>query len=246
MGDVESWARPLTVDAAMLLGWTEPIQVAPLAAVAVVAAAIVLSVPRVTWRWFGLITTLVHELGHAFAAAITGRRISGIRINMNHSGSMASAGGNLSFAVSGAAGYPAPALTGLAMVWAVFAGYPSAALVVIAVWCGVTMLVFIRNAAGFLVLAAVAAAAGLLWWFGSSQAQSWTLLVVAVALIVGAVRGLLTVIAVHVRRRAELHTSDAYLLWKATGIPSPVWLLLWTGLVGGSAVCAFSVYNTSI
>jgi hypothetical protein len=37
--------------------------------------AAALSVPRATWRWFGLVSTVVHELGHAFSALMVGHRV---------------------------------------------------------------------------------------------------------------------------------------------------------------------------
>src|SRR5690554_3005758 len=96
---------------------------------AILAAAALLSVPRATWQWFGLFTTLVHELGHAVAALLTGRIVHGIRIRRNHSGDALSSGrGALGTVVSGVMGYPAPAVVGAAQLWSVFNGYTTAAL----------------------------------------------------------------------------------------------------------------------
>ena len=52
----------------------------------ILACAVVLSIPRITWRWFGLYVTFVHELGHAYAALMTGRFVHGLRIGLDHSG----------------------------------------------------------------------------------------------------------------------------------------------------------------
>ena len=52
----------------------------------ILLAAAALSIPNATWRYFGLFSTVVHELGHAFAALMTGRRVTGIRLNFDHSG----------------------------------------------------------------------------------------------------------------------------------------------------------------
>ena len=40
----------------------------------VFAVATALSIPRATWKYFGLLATATHELGHAFAAVISGQR----------------------------------------------------------------------------------------------------------------------------------------------------------------------------
>ena len=205
-------------------------------------AAAALSVPRFTWQWFGLFTTLVHELGHAVAALLTGRFVPGIRIRRNHSGEAVSSGrGSLSQVVSGFFGYPAPAIVGAAQLWSVFEGYTAIALLVGGVILALTLLV-IRNLFGVLVVLASAAVSAALWFAATPQAQSYALLIVGVALLVGSVRGLLTVIGVHTRRRDQLQTSDAYLLYRRTHVPSVVWLALWTALIAACIAFTVSVY----
>lgn len=205
-------------------------------------AAAALSVPRFTWQWFGLFTTLVHELGHAVAALLTGRFVHGIRIRRNHSGEAVSSGrGSLSQVVSGFFGYPAPAIVGAAQLWSVFEGYTAIALLVGGVILALTLLV-IRNLFGVLVVLASAAVSAALWFAATPQVQSYALLIVGVALLVGSVRGLLTVIGVHTRRRDQLQTSDAYLLYRRTHVPSVVWLALWTALIAACIAFTVSVY----
>jgi len=87
-----------------------------------------------------------------------------------------------------------------------------------------------------------AAISALLWFFAPATVQGYALLVIGIALLVGAVRALGTVIGVHVRRRDQLASSDAYLLYRRTGIPSPIWLLLFTALIGGCCVAAVASY----
>lgn len=60
---------------------------------------------------------------------------------------------------------------------------------------------------------------------------------VGLALLVGSVRDLVNVISVHLVRRSELPTSDAYLLFRRTMIPSPVWLVLFSGTIGWPQPC---------
>lgn len=208
----------------------------------IVLAAAVLSIPRLTWQWFGLFTTLVHELGHAVAAMLTGRFVHGIRIRRNHSGEAVSSGrGGFGSVVSGFFGYPAPALVGAAQLWSVFAGYTAIALLVGGVILVLTLLV-VRNLFGVLVVIASAGVSAALWFAATPEVQSYALLVVGIALLVGSVRGLLTVIGVHVRRRDQLQTSDAYLLYRSTHVPSVVWLALWAVLIAACILFTISVY----
>ena len=208
----------------------------------IVAIAAALSLPRATWQYFGLFATLVHELGHAVAAILSGRAVHGIRIRRNHSGDALSRGrGVFGTVVSGVFGYPAPAIVGAAQLWSVVNGYTALALFVGGALLVVTLLV-IRNAFGAIVVIVSAAISALLWFFATPTVQGYSLLVIGIALLVGAVRALGTVIGVHVRRRDQLSTSDAYLLFRRTGIPSPFWLLLFTVLIGGCCVFATRAY----
>jgi hypothetical protein len=208
----------------------------------ILVAAAALSIPRVTWQYFGLFTTLVHELGHAFAAVLTGRVVQGIRIHRNHSGDAISRGrGLFGTIISGVFGYPAPAIVGTALLWSVFNGHTAIALFVGGVILLLTILV-IRNLFGALVVLGSAAVSAVLWLYATSTVQSYALLVLGVALLVGSVRGLATVVGVHVSRRDQLATSDAYLLFRRTGIPSPLWLALFTILIGGCCVLAVLAY----
>ncbi len=189
-----------------------------------------------------MFTTLVHELGHALAAVLSGRVVHGIRIRRNHSGDALSSGrGGFGTVVSGVLGYPAPAIVGAAQLWSVFNGYTAIALFAGGVVLLLTLLV-IRNVFGALVVLASAAVSAALWVYATPAVQSYALLVLGAALLVGAVRGLATVIGVHVRRRDQLPTSDAYLLYRRTGVPSVVWLAIFAALIGGCWLLTVMAY----
>ena len=229
-------------DWASLFTRADPLDVSTPVLLVILAIAAILSIPRVTWQVFGLFTTLVHELGHALAAILTGRVVHGIRIRRNHSGDALSSGrGGVGPVISGVMGYPAPAIVGALQLWSVFNGYTSMALFLGGIILLLTLLV-IRNLFGVLVvLASVAVTAGL-WFFATPEVQGYALLVIGVALLVGSVRGLATVIGVHTSRREQLSTSDAYLLYRRTHVPSPVWLTLFAILIGASVVFAIWSY----
>ena len=223
---------PFSIDWAALFTRAEPVELNHALTLGIIAVAAALSVPRVTWSIFGLFTTLVHELGHAVAAVLTGRVVRGIRIRRNHSGDALSTGRGRSV-ISGVAGYPAPAIVGVAQLWSVFNGWTSLALFIGGVILVLTLLV-IRNLFGVLVVVAAIAVSASLWFFASPEVQSYALLVLGASLLVGSVRGLLTVVHVHISRRSQLETSDAYLLFRRTGVPSGVWLLIFAAII---AVC---------
>jgi hypothetical protein len=231
-----------SLDVPSLLGRTEPVDVSTAVLIGLLVAAAALSLPRLSWQYFGLFTTLVHELGHAFAALLSGRRVSGIQVHRNHAGSARTVGrGVLGTVISGFFGYPTPAIVGAILFWCVLSGYQTVALLVGTVIIALTAL-FIRNWFGAAVVIVSAATSGAIWYFGSTEVQGYTLLVVAVALMVGAVRAFFGVVSVHTSRRRELASSDAYLLYQRTRIPSPIWLLLMAAVIAASLYFAVTAF----
>ncbi|MFE4544010.1 M50 family metallopeptidase [Arthrobacter sp. NPDC056727] len=213
------------------------VSVTELLAVVLIAAA--LSVPRATWRYFGLLATVTHELGHAFAALTSGQRLGGIRLQLNHGGTTTSYTRGRAAAVwSGFWGYPVPGVTGAALVWAGFSGWGPAAmsaglLVLLA------SLIFIRNAAGVLILLGAVVAVAALIINVPAAFTGHVAIVLGVALLVAAVRDLLKLTNVHLRRRDQLRSSDAYILYRATAVPSGVWIALFSLVVVACWVVAW-------
>ncbi|WP_423181496.1 M50 family metallopeptidase [Arthrobacter sp. NyZ413] len=201
----------------------------------ILVAAVLLSGPRQTWRWFGLYVTFVHELGHAFAALMTGRVVHGLRIGLDHSGQLLSSGrGKFGAVWSGFWGYPSPAVVGVALIWSVSAGHSGAAMSIGALVLLVA-LVFLRGFAGIFVAVCCAAIAQLLLVFANAATVSHVVLGLGMALEVGAVRDWFKVAAVHTRRRNRLASSDAFILARSTGVPSWLWLFGFATVIATSA-----------
>lgn len=206
---------------------------------AVVLVAVVLSVPGATWRYFGLFATVTHELGHAFAALTSGQRLGGIKLRLNHSGTTTSyTRGRFAAVWSGFWGYPVPGMTGAGLVWSGFNGWGPAAmsaglLVLLA------SLIFIRNAAGVLILLAAVAGTGALIIGVPAVFTGHVAIILGLALLVASVRDLAKLTHVHLRRRDQLRTSDAYILYRATAVPSAVWIALFSLVVAASWLVAW-------
>jgi Peptidase M50B-like len=212
-------------------------------ALAVVAAA-ALSVPRRSWRYFGLLATATHEMGHAVAAVLSGQRLSGIRLRLDHSGTTTTySRSRLATAWSCFWGYPVPAIVGAAFVWCGFSGWGPAAIAGGAVALAASLL-FLRNLTGVLITSAAMAITLLLILFVPAAFVGHVAVVLGLALLVAAVRDLIKLTHVHLRRRDRLASSDAYLLWRATSVPSAVWILLFAALVAGSWLWAWQPIST--
>lgn len=198
-----------------------------------------LSIPRQSWKYVGLLATATHELGHAFAAVTSGQRLSGIRLRFDHSGTTTTySRSKLATVWSCFWGYPVPAVVGAAFVWCGFTGWGPAALAASTVALAATLL-FLRNPAGFLItIAAIGGNIALIFLVPAGFAGHVSV-ILGLVLLVGAVRDLIKLMHVHLRRRDRLASSDAYLLYRTTAIPSVVWILLFTVLVGGSWLVAW-------
>lgn len=210
----------------------------------VLVMAVALSVPRVTWRYFGLLATATHELGHAFAAVVSGQRLGGIRLSLDHSGTTTSySHGRLATVWSGFWGYPVPAMTGAALVSAGLGGWGPAALAT-GTLILLASLLFIRNIAGFLITTGAVAGGAALILFVPHTFTGHVAVILGLALLVAAVRDLLKLSQVHLRRRERLASSDAYLLYRATSVPSFVWIGLFTAIMAGSWLVAWQPIAT--
>lgn len=208
----------------------------------VIAAA--LSVPRRSWKYFGLLATATHEMGHAVAALLSGQRLSGIRLRLDHSGTTTTySRSRLASAWSCFWGYPVPALVGATFVWCGFSGWGPAAITAGGLALAASLL-FLRNLAGVLITFTAIAGTLLVILVVPEAFVGHVAVVLGMALLVAAVRDLVKLTHVHVRRRERLATSDAYLLWRATSIPSAVWIVLFAALVAGSWLWAWQPIST--
>ena len=202
--------------------------------VIVIVLATALSLPRASWRYFGLLATVTHELGHAFAALTTGQRLGGIRLSLDHSGTTTTySRGRLPAVWSTFWGYPVPGVVGAVMVWSGFNGWGPAAMS-LGTLILLASFLFIRNGIGLLITAAAVLAAALLVLFVPPEFNGHVMIVLGLALLVAAVRDLGKLANVHLARRDRLATSDAYLLSRATRIPAAVWIVLFAAVVGAA------------
>jgi hypothetical protein len=212
----------------------------------VVSIAMALSVPRRSWRYVGLLATATHELGHAFAAVTSGQRLSGIRLRFDHSGTTTTySRSKLATVWSCFWGYPVPAVVGAAFVWCGFNGWGPAAIAAGTVALAAT-LVFLRNAAGLLITTGAILGSLALILLVPAGFAGHVAVILGLVLLVGAVRDLGKLTHLHLRRRDRLATSDAYLLYQATAVPSVIWIFLFIVLVAGSWVLAWQPISTNL
>jgi len=188
----------------------------------ILAAALVVLLP-VFWRVGRHGITIVHEGGHGFAATMSGRRLSGIRLHSDTSGLTVSRGRTRGpgMVFTLVAGYTAPAVLGLGSAAVLGRGYDVGLLWLLLVSLGL-LLIQIRNWFGLWSVAVSGAVIFAVSWFGSATVQSMFALLLTAFLLLGSVR---TVIELqHSRSRRTAGASDADQLARLTHVPGMVWV----------------------
>ncbi|MGW3543458.1 M50 family metallopeptidase [Nocardia niigatensis] len=193
--------------------------------------ALLLVAFRPTWRILRNAVTIAHEGGHAFTALLTGRRLNGIRLHSDTSGLTVSSGKpyGLGMILTTAAGYPAPALLGLA-----YAALLGAHRITLMLWLTIALLVVlllkVRNWYGLLSILMTGGLVFAVSWFGTDTTQASLAYLAAWFLLLAAVRPVIEL----QRNRAHEPGSDADQLAYLTKIPGLLWVLAF----GAIALCS--------
>jgi Peptidase M50B-like len=200
-----------------------------------IAALVAVAIDGV-WRWSRNVVTIVHEGGHAVAALVTGRRLTGIRLHSDTSGLTLSVGRprGPGMVFTTAAGYVSPPLVGLAGV-ALLAADQVTVLLWGAVAVMVGMLVMVRNIYGAFALVVVGGAFVAISLYASPDLQAAFGYAVTWFLLLGGVR---PVVELWRQRRDRAGVaSDAAQLAGLTHVPATLWTALF-GLVALGALAA--------
>lgn len=183
--------------------------------------------------------TIVHEAAHAGVAVLAGRRLSGIRVHSDTSGLTVSRGRprGIGMVATVAAGYPGPAVLGVAAAWLLSRGYALAVLWLLLVVLALVLLQ-IRNWYGLWAVLVSGAALVVVTLWASAQVQTVVAAGLTWFLLLGAPRAVLElqVQRARVRRRGGRDESDAGLLAGLTHVPALVWVGVFLLVCGGLLV----------
>jgi hypothetical protein len=200
---------------------------------AAVAAALLVVAPPV-WPVTRHVVTIAHEGAHGLVAALTGRRLRGIRLHSDTSGLTVSSGRPTGpgMVLTLAAGYVGPGLLGLGAAALLAAGHAVgllwAALLLLAL-----LLLQIRNFFGLWSVALTAAALLVVSWWAPALVQSAVAYLLAWFLLLAAPRPVLELQAQRRRRRHD-RTSDPDQLARLTGVPGLAWVAGFLVVTSGS------------
>lgn len=205
---------------------------------AALAAALVL-VPGL-WPVARHAVTVAHEAGHAVVAALTGRRLTGIRLHADTSGLTLSRGRprGPGMALMLLAGYPAPAALGLGAAALVAAGRS-----VLLLWALLAtlalMLLLVRNLFGLWVVLVGGAGVAAVSWYATPPVQTAVACTLAWFWLLAAPRTVLELAAS--RRRPGGRTSDADQLATVTRVPAGLWVALLLLLTVAAALAGAAI-----
>lgn len=222
----EIWHRAVVV-------FITPTQPLPWWATSLVLAAAVAAValPRV-WPISRNVVTIAHEGGHAIVAALTGRRLNGVRLHSDTSGVTVSSGKptGLGMVATALGGYIAPSLLGLALAASMGASRAGAAIMVLLVAL-LSLLALIRNLWGLLAVGVSLLVTAAVAWWGSALVFSLFVSVLSWFLLAAGPR---PVWELHLKRRAgEAPDSDADQLARLTGVGGSAWVVVFALVCAG-------------
>ncbi len=191
------------------------------------------------WRWTRTVVTIAHESGHALAAVLTGRGLTGIRLHPDTSGTTVSTGARRGpgLVLTFFAGYPAPSVLGLG--GAVLVAADRSALVLwIALGLLLATLIHVRNVYGAFVVLATGAVVVVVAVGAEPGVQSAFAAALCWFLLFGGMRAVRELQRGHRRHRGS---SDAEALAGLTRVPSGMWAALFWLLAGVAMITAVRV-----
>jgi len=202
----------------------------------VAVGALLLSVGPL-WRLLGNhVLTLVHESGHAVTAVAVGSIWVRVRIFSNGSGDTESTG-TTNGVLGSLAGFTAPSLVGLVLLWAADQLPPAPVLVGCLGFLLAMALLMIRSAFGALLALGMASSTALTYLYASTWGQRTAISICAWLLLVGAVRNTLSLAKVK-----EDDDDDAANLEESAGLPRGFWV--WFFLVFSLAALLLAIWGT--
>jgi hypothetical protein len=206
------------------------------AMVALLIALLGLVPPSTWWRRvlasLHVVSTIVHEAGHAAVSIVTGGGVYLIAVDSPHSGMTRSwVNSWLSAVFRSAAGYAAPPLAGLGIAALLGRGHAHTVLLLTTVLMALVLVVS-RDVITIGSVLAVGLVAFAAFYWGSAGVQQWVAYTEAWLLLLCEAVGLWALVHNRMSGPYFEQGDDAEALAKRTFIPAPLWILAWYALNG--------------
>lgn len=190
----------------------------------IAAAVLLISIP-VAGKYFRILNTLLHEVGHVLASLISGGGIYHIHLFRDTSGVAYSSYSNRFTAIFTAlAGYPAASGAAFLSYWALTNGFVEGMYIVLMSLLAVSLLLWVRNGFGFFWIAAFLTGTAAVYVYGEAPVRHGYMYLISAILLVESIRS--SWIVFYLSVRSPLKAGDASSLKALTGISSRFWGLL--------------------
>jgi hypothetical protein len=196
-------------------------------------AGLALLLPRipVMGKWFNIINTAIHELGHTLMALFLEGSVKKIELFNDASGTTTTSTKTKfgSFLVA-IIGYPFASAVSYFVFFLLHVGYDKGFLIGISILFFFFLFLWIRNIYVAFWILAFCAVNGYLIYINNTDYIHIAALLYAVFIAVDAVFSTLTLLFFSVRQSDK--AGDATLLKNTTGIPAFIWALIFVGVAG--------------
>ncbi|WP_052712180.1 M50 family metallopeptidase [Domibacillus indicus] len=190
----------------------------------IIAAVLLIYIP-VAGKYFRLLNTLLHEIGHVLASLVCGGGIYQVRLFWDTSGAAYTTYSHrLAAIITSLAGYPFASVSAFAAYWGLRHGYTEWLYGGLFAVLGASMVLWVRNWFGFIWLAAFLAGTMAVYLYASETIQQAYVSLVAAVLLVESVRSSWVILFLSIK--FPKNAGDASTLKKSTGISSRIWGLL--------------------
>jgi hypothetical protein len=196
-------------------------------------AGLALLLPRipVIGKWFNIINTAIHELGHALMTLCLEGNVKKIELFNDASGTTTTSTKTKfgSFLVA-FIGYPFASAVSYFIFFLLNAGYEKGFLLGISILFLFMLLLWIRNIYGFVWILAFCSINGYLVYINNVDYIHIAALLYAVFIAVDALISALIVLFFSIKQKDK--AGDTTLLKKTTGVPAFIWGLIFAGFAG--------------
>ena len=196
-------------------------------------AGLALLLPRipVIGKWFNIINTAIHELGHALMALVLEGNVKKIELFNDASGTTTTSTKTKfrSFLVA-FIGYPFSSVTSFFIFYLLTVGYDRGLLLCISILFLFMLILWVRNIYGAIWIIAFCAVNGYLIYLNNAQYIQIAALLYAVFIAVDAFFSTFIILYLSIKQKDK--AGDATLLKKTTGIQAFIWSLLFVGIAG--------------
>lgn len=184
------------------------------------------------WSKTRILAVYFHEAGHAVVALLTGRRLLGIRLLPDGSGSTLHEGAAFGVGrlLTAFAGYPAPAAVAWLLLYLSGTGHSRGSLAALVGLC-LALLIFQRSWRGWALTGAVVVLSGIVATF-DGLVPALVVTVIAGYLFVAAPRSIWELHHARKNARPGENHSDSESLSQLTGVPPVVWEIGFLALSG--------------